>query len=191
VALPHFREKISVLFLYRKMKKIILNEKKRGLTIMRNEKEKNKIVICELSYYAPTYYGNFMASLFDMEEKLKTINTENNVIYVFYKQKKKCDWEKKMIQNNKKIFFKKKQKIKGFLELRKIIKNNNVNILHLHFNAPVIILFLLKIFQSDIKIIAHFHGIMSGLVRKGYIDKLKIIAKKILYNPVIDIFCGC
>jgi len=38
------------------------------------KKNINKLVICELSYYAPTFYGNFMASLFDLELKLKNLN---------------------------------------------------------------------------------------------------------------------
>jgi len=76
-----------------------------------------------------------------------------------------------MVQKNKDIFFLKNQKIKGFYELSKILKNNNVNILHLHFNFPVIILFFLKLFFSEIKIIAHFHNTITGMPGMGYIQQ--------------------
>jgi glycosyltransferase involved in cell wall biosynthesis len=132
-----------------------------------------------------------MASLFDLEQKLKRKNSDNNIIYVFYKNTCDCDWAKEMSQNNKNIFFLTNQKIKGYYELKKILKNNNVNILHLHFNFPVIILFLLKIFSPEIKIIAHFHNTITGMPGMGFIHKLKIKVKKMLYNKLMDLFCGC
>jgi glycosyltransferase involved in cell wall biosynthesis len=158
---------------------------------MSSKNADNKLVVCELSYYAPTFYGNFMASLFDMELKLKERNADNKVIYAFYKHSKKCDWVNEMIRNNKSVFFITNQKLRGFLELSKIIKLYNVNILHLHYNVPVIILCLLKIFLPKIKIIAHFHNILSGIPGLGYKQILKIKIKKILYNKLVDIFCGC
>ena len=82
----------------------------------------DKFVVCTLANYAPPFYGNLMASLFDLEKKLKSKNINNKLIYVFYDDTSHCEWAKEMLQNNKNIFFLKNKKIKGFLKLRKIIK---------------------------------------------------------------------
>jgi len=156
-----------------------------------NSNYNKEIVICELSYYAPKFYGNFMFSLFDLESKLKNINSNNKIIYNFYENSENCEWIKEMLRNNKSVFFLKNQRIKGYLQLSKIMKQNSVNILHLHFNFPVIMLFLLKLFSPDIKIIAHFHNTISGIPGTGYKQKIKIKIKKILFNYLIDLFCGC
>jgi glycosyltransferase involved in cell wall biosynthesis len=155
------------------------------------DKKNDKLVVCELAHFANAFCGNFMASLFDLEKKINGRNNGSKIIYAFYKNSLDCNWAKEMVQNNKDIFFINDQNIKGFIELRKIIKNNKVNILHLHFNFPVIILFLLKIYSPKTKILAHFHNTITGVPGMGIKQILKIKIKKILYNRVIDIFCGC
>jgi len=157
---------------------------------MLNENCEDKLIICELSAYAPNFYGNFMASLFDMEKKLKNKNINNKIIYTFYKYSENCEWAKEMSQNNKNIFFIKNEKIRGFLALSKIIKSNDVNILHLHFNVPIVILFLLRLVFPNIKIIAHFHNTLPG-VSATYVQNMKRKIKFFLYNRFIDTFCGC
>jgi len=158
---------------------------------MINKNKRNKLVICHLANYAPTFYGNFMASLFDLELKLNELNSDNKVIYIFYKNSKNCEWSNEMARNNKDIYFLNNPGIKGFFELNRIIKDKNVNILHLHFKFPVIILFLLKLFVPELKIIAHFHNLLSGIPSVEYKQIIKLKLKKILFNKLIDVFCGC
>ena len=165
---------------------------------MYSENNNNKLVICQLAHYAPAFYGNFMASLFDLEEKIKQRNKNNKMIYVFFRNTLNCEWAKEMAQNNKNIYFLSKNKIKMFMELNKIMKHNNVNILHLHYKVPIISCILLKLIFPDIKITAHFHNMISEvIVKEWYINilrkikgKLKVIRNVFLCNSVIDIFCG-
>lgn len=158
---------------------------------MVNEKDNNKLVICHLAYYTPTFYGNFMASLFDLELRLKEINNDNKVMYGFYRNSQNCEWANEMSRNNKNIFFISSAGIRGWIKLSKIIKYNNVNILHLHFKFPVIILFLLKLSVPKLRIIAHFHNLLSGIPEMGFKQNIKLKLKKILFNKLIDTFCGC
>jgi hypothetical protein len=76
-----------------------------------NQNTEDKLIICELSDYAAAYYGNFMASLFDMEKKLTEKNINNKMIYTFYKDTEEREWAKEMRQNNKDIYFREPLKI--------------------------------------------------------------------------------
>ena len=151
------------------------------------------MVICQLANYAPPFYGNFMASLLDLENKVITNNTNNMFIYVFYQNSKECNWIKEMQQKNKNIFFLKNKYFKGFLQLKKVIQEYNINILHSHFTIPVIMFFFIKIFYPKILIISHFHNLLSGIYgasvyKKRIFSKIKLH----LYNKkIIDMFCGC
>ncbi|MFD4703682.1 glycosyltransferase family 4 protein [Gottfriedia sp. NPDC058432] len=56
------------------------------------------------------------------------------------------------------IDFKDKNPIKIFLNLRKIIKNNNIKIVHAHDNIASIFSYLtIKIFHLDAKVLSHIH----------------------------------
>ena len=151
------------------------------------------IVVCELANYAQPFSGNYMASLLDMENKFTSGNSNNKIIYAFYENSKKCKWIKEMQHTNKTIFFLKSKYILGFLQIKNIINEYNVNILHTHYTIPVIMFFFIKIFFPKIRIIAHFHNLLSGIYgpdvyKKYFISKLK----KYLYNRnIIDTFCGC
>jgi len=153
----------------------------------------NKLIICELSNYAPPFYGNFMASLLDLEKKLHEKNPDNKVIYTYYENSMECNWIKEMQDNNKIIVFLKNKYLKGFLQLKRIIKNYNINIIHSHFTIPVFLFFLLKLSFPKLIIISHFHNLFSGIYdSKTFKRKLKTKTKLFLYNKkIINIFCGC
>jgi len=116
----------------------------------------DKIVVCHLSNYAATFYGNFMASLFDLEKELITRNLSDNMVYVFYENAKNREWVKEM-KKNKKIYFLKNTKANSFLAIKNILKSNNISHLHLHFCFPIVLIILLKTFVPGIKIIVHHH----------------------------------
>jgi glycosyltransferase involved in cell wall biosynthesis len=156
---------------------------------MDNKNNNHNLVVCEMADYAPTFYGNFMASFFDLENKIKGMNTNNKLMYAFYPNSKDCYWAKEMLKNNKNIHFIKNKRIMGFLDLKKIIKDNKVNILHLHFTIPVIICVLLKLFFPYTKIIAHYHNTLSG-TSDTFTKILKLKIKIPLYNKLMDMNCG-
>jgi len=151
------------------------------------------IIVCELSDYAPSFYGNFMYSLINLENLLKLKNPNNKLIYAFYENSIDCYWIKEMQQNNKTIFFLKSKYLKGFFQLKKIIIKNNINVLHSHFTIPIFLFFLLRIFFPKIIIISHFHNLFSGICDLNHFKKkIKTKIKLFFYNKnIIDIFCGC
>jgi hypothetical protein len=92
-----------------------------------------------------------MYSLFDLEKKLQEQNYANKLIYIFYKDTSNCLWANEMLENKKSVYFLTNKYLKGFFELRRIFKTHNVNIFFLHFIAPPVVLFILKIFCSHFK----------------------------------------
>jgi len=155
--------------------------------------DNKKLVICQLANYAPPFYGNFMASLLNLENKITARNINNKIIYTYYNNSKECNWIGEMRDNNKNIFFLKNKYIKGFIQLKKIIKESNADILHSHFTIPVLMFFLLKLYFPKLIIISHFHNLLSGIFTADiYKKKLKSRIKIYLYNKnIIDQFCGC
>ncbi|MDR2554012.1 MAG: glycosyltransferase family 4 protein [Fibromonadaceae bacterium] len=158
---------------------------------MSHKVDGNKLVVCQFIQYATPYCGNFMYSLFDLEKKIKERNDGSEIIYVFYKNTINCQWAKEMLQTNKKIFFLTNKTIKGFLELRKILKDNKVNILHFHMTFPFLILFLSKLFYLHIKMISHFHTELYGnSASSPIVRRIKKIIKVFLCKYIFDMACG-
>ncbi|MDR0441857.1 MAG: glycosyltransferase family 4 protein [Treponema sp.] len=151
----------------------------------------NEIVICHLINWEHPFTGNFLASLFDLEKKLKNKNNNNKVIYAFHKNSMHCKWTEKMRQDGREIYFVKKKGIGS--ELINVLKKNNVSILHLHFTVPVIKIVLAKLFCPKIKIIVHYHNMFSPEIRyASFVENLKRKIKVFLYNRIaIDKICGC
>jgi len=153
--------------------------------------DSDKLVVCQFMQYATPYCGNFMYSLFDLEKKIKERNDGSEMIYVFYKNTLNCQWAKEMLQNKKKIFFLTNKTIKGFLELRKILKDNEVNILHFHMTFPFLILFLLKLFHLHIKMITHLHIELYGnSASSPIVRRIKKMIKIFLCKHIFDMACG-
>jgi glycosyltransferase involved in cell wall biosynthesis len=95
-----------------------------------------------------------------------------------------------MKKNKKNVYFLTDKYIKGFFELRKIFKIHNVNILHFHFTAPLVILLLLKIFYSHVKLIAHFHNTLSEYQPNSILYRTKLKIKVFLCNRILSKACG-
>jgi len=153
----------------------------------------NNITVCELSDYTPSFYGNFMSSLLNLEKTLKERNPDNKVIYTFYENSRNCNWINEMQQNNKTVFFLKSKYLRGFFQLKNIIKNNNINIIHSHFTIPIFLFIFLKLLFPKLIIISHFHNLFSGIYSpKQFKKRIKIKVKLLFYNKnIIDLFCGC
>jgi len=156
-------------------------------------KTQTKLVICHLCNFASPYKGNFMASLFYLEKKLEEANADNKVIYIFYRNASVCDWVKEMVQNNKRVYFFNDNRIKGILELKRNLKNNNVNVLHLHFCFPMITLILLRLFCLNLQIILHFHmdvhSIPNSLINRLK-HKTKTEIEKFICNHTVNKVCA-
>jgi glycosyltransferase involved in cell wall biosynthesis len=161
--------------------------------------EFTKIVVCEFANYAPPFAGNFIASLFNLENELKKQNSNNKMLYIFYESAKKYEWAKEMISNDKEIFFLRNKKISVLFQLTKILRNNNVNILHLHFVSVIpfiAILICLRMICPKTKVIIHFHNTLTGLSGETIkFNTIKSKLKRYLYKTisklnVVTKFCG-
>lgn len=152
-------------------------------------KPEKKTVVCHLCNYSPPFSGNFIASLIDLEKKLITKNIENKTIYIFSEEASSCMWIKEMQNEGKSIYFVQQQQLKCYWKLKKILKDNNVNILHLHFNFPVIVLTLLKLFCQNIHIIFHFHMYVSK-INNTFTSKVKRLLKIFLFNNIPNFICA-
>jgi glycosyltransferase involved in cell wall biosynthesis len=131
-----------------------------------------------------------MYSLFDLEKHIQEQNYANKLIYVFYKDTTNCPWANEMLENKKSLYFLTNKYLKGFFELKKIFKTHNVNILHLHFTAPLVILLLLKIICSRVKLIAHFHNTLSEYQPDSILYRTKLKIKVFLCNRILNRACG-
>lgn len=112
-------------------------------------------------------------------------NTDNNFIYVLRKTKINIFGE----LGNKVFYYNSsrshKFNIKILFDLKKIIFDNNFNILHLHLTKPLLYAFFLKLFYfPDIKIIYHEHGLLMAGDHSGkrpfwYVTFLNIFGTKV------------
>jgi glycosyltransferase involved in cell wall biosynthesis len=151
--------------------------------------EKRPITACEMADYAADFYGNFMHSLFNLEKRANAAS--GKIIYVFYKNTEKCRWAREMIREGKNVFFLSNKRLRGYIELRRLVRAFNIDILHLHFTVPVIIIILLKILNKKPKIVVHFHNLFSGQKSITFKNNLIYIIKVFLYNIFVDRICGC
>jgi glycosyltransferase involved in cell wall biosynthesis len=155
--------------------------------MIKNSINDNKpIVVCEMANYAADFYGNFMHSLFNLEKR-----GSGKLIYVFYKNTEKCRWAHDMIQEGKNVFFLSNKRLRGYIELRRLVKAFKIDIFHLHFTVPVIIIILLKMLNRNLKIIVHYHNLFSGLKPISFKNNLIYLVKAFLYNIFVDRICGC
>lgn len=143
-------------------------------------------ILLIMDYSAP-YRGNFISSIEHLE---KHWVEEGEFLYLFPDKAKNLSWLKEMENNGKKIlfidnlFFSKKFKIKTLFLLRKMIKNERIDIIHTHFVSHNYSLFIMrKLLCRGIKIIANMHNHYSIAGRLG---KLKTF----IMRNTIDLFIG-
>ena len=90
--------------------------------------------ILQVCAYAAEYEGNFMNSLYVLERRLS--KKGHVVFYAFPERALKFDWCKKLNLRTKVFFLPEKRariNIQTYKKIKKIIKENNVGIVHSHF----------------------------------------------------------
>ena len=109
------------------------------------------LFIC--SYSAP-YKGNFIKSMEKLEKRL--VKNGDVVIYAFPEDTKSQKWCEEIEQRTKVYFLPKSRfKIKTYLDIKKIYKQENINIVHSHFELYDIPAILMA--NKDIKVFWHLH----------------------------------
>lgn len=122
--------------------------------------------------YAAPYGGNFIASLCSLESAVAAYNCK--CIYIFPKEAEQRFWYKKLISMNKDIItidFKlgRYQKINA---LNKLIKNNNIDILHVHFGG-MLSSAICDMLNPKLKVIWHLHSDFTMGYWLSFKDKLR------------------
>lgn len=127
--------------------------------------------------YGSPYKGNFIASLEVLEKEL--LKQNHTMFYLFPERTSKREWAKaKMNVNFLTNSFKKNIKI-----IRKIVKNNKIDIIHIHFYSFKILM-LFKLLKLPCKIIVHLHGMFPEY--KG----IKKYIMKVLFKDTSVIGCS-
>lgn len=90
--------------------------------------------ILQVCAYAADYEGNFMKSLYSLEFLLN--QKGHNVYYVFPENAQEKVWCKKLSERTKVFFLPlvhARIRPKTYFDLKRIIKNNKINLIHSHF----------------------------------------------------------
>lgn len=161
--------------------------------------------ILQVCAYAAPYPGNFMKSLLAVDKKLK--EKGHNTYYAFPETAKNCKWCDELSKKTKVFFLplaKARIKPKTYMELRNIIKNENIEIIHSHFelyDMPIALTL-----PKDSKMFWHLHDAIENdyknhsfirkilfklhygiLSKRAYLisvsDKHKNFAIKLGFNP--------
>lgn len=101
--------------------------------------------------YGSPYKGNFIASLEILEKEL--LNENHTMFYLFPERTSKRKWAK--VKPN--ASFLTNSFFKNIKLVRNIIKNNNIDIIHIHFYSFKILM-LFKLLNIPCKKIIHLHG---------------------------------
>lgn len=111
----------------------------------------NFLFVCA---YAAPYKGNFINSLENLENEL--IKKGHKVIYGFIEKAEKQNWCKE-IQKRTKVYFLKPSRfnLKTYYQIRKIYKNEKIDIVHSHFELYDIPVKIMA--NKNIKIFWHLH----------------------------------
>lgn len=135
--------------------------------------------------FAALYKGNFINSISYLEKK--TNENGQDVVYVFPAETRDKEWTKELINDNKKLYFLSESKIKSILTVRRIIKENNIGIIHVHF-ADTKCYAILKIgaLFTGVKFISHFHNHYESKSNKILEMLLKLCKKSTYYIGVGD-----
>lgn len=117
--------------------------------------------ILQVCAYAAPYPGNFIKSLVALEKKLNKIG--HNTYYAFPETAKGYEWCKEL-EKNTKVFFLPLEKArinpKTYIKLRNIIKNNEIDIVHSHFELYDIPISTAK--NKKIKMFWHLHDAIEN-----------------------------
>lgn len=142
------------------------------------------MIVCKLIDYCALYPGNFMRSLFLLDRTLKL--NGGSLIYLLPIQGQKLDWVQEMQERGDKVYFLTGSFAKDIFLLRRIVKENRVDIIHGHFlpTKLFLLLFVLKRI-CRVRTIAHIHNLCS--VRSFWRTQVILF----MYENGINRFCGC
>lgn len=86
--------------------------------------------ICVISSFMGPYYSNYVASMIALEVEFQKRN--NSTIYILPEEVKKFSWVDKLKRYNNNLYFIKyaPRTISNFLNIRRIIKNNKIDIIY-------------------------------------------------------------
>jgi glycosyltransferase involved in cell wall biosynthesis len=140
--------------------------------------------------YAAPYKGNFINSIEILENKL--VQSEIRLIYMFPSQASNFDWVIQLKKEGKPVFFIdrsffSKRILWGNIKfLLKVIKEEQVDIIHTNFVAHNYSLFLIKnIFNRKVKIIGQFqnHYLLPNNVYRNF----KIFVTRNTFDKIIGV----
>ena len=122
--------------------------------------------ILQLCAYAATYEGNFMNSLFVIERNIKEFGYDT--IYAFPETAKNLEWCKKLAKRTNVYFLplvKARLRYVTYKTLKKIIKDESVDIVHSHFelyDVPAAV-----VCKMNTKLVWHIHDAVEMLYNKA------------------------
>ena len=113
--------------------------------------------------FNPPYGGNFIHSLLYLASKL----LQYNIIFIFSQDAQKREWIKEINNKNFKILYinTKNNIIKQSLMLNKIIKDNDIVLIHSHFTSQFIPCIISRI-NRKVRVFMHNHSDWSGRMSK-------------------------
>lgn len=120
--------------------------------------QNRKKQVLHFANYKASYRGNFIESLECLDEKLQANNIE--MIYLFSCTKEKApEWMLEMETHGKKLFFLTGNKRADRQLLKRIKKENRIDLVHAHFLNGLQLRMLLQCFyfQRD-RVLIHFHN---------------------------------
>lgn len=117
--------------------------------------------------YGSPYKGNFISSLEVLEKEL--INNKHEMFYIFPERTNKREWA----QNKDNVKFLTGKFLKDRKILKNVIKDNNIDIIHIHFYSFKT-LSLFKTLNVKCKKIIHLHGMFPKYkgIKKYIMEKL-------------------
>ena len=127
--------------------------------------------ILQVCAYAAEYEGNFMKSLYSLENKLNSLG--HNVYYAFPEKAKEMLWCQRLEKRTKVFYLPLKMarmKPKTYLYLRKIIKENEIKLVHSHFELYDLPLAMVC---KNVKMVWHIHDAIENLYnRTSFLRKM-------------------
>ncbi len=148
------------------------------------------MIVLQVCHYSAEYSGNFIASLEALEQRLQLCGIET--IYAFEEAASNRRWSKAM-QNRTKVYFLPEAKArilpKTYAVFKKIYSENNIGIVHSHFELYDIPATVTA--SKGTKIFWHLHDpIQFGAGLRGILWKLQygIVGKKATLLAVSDFY---
>lgn len=136
--------------------------------------------ILQVCAYAAEYEGNFMKSLYSLENKLNSMG--HNVYYAFPEKTKEMLWCQNLEKRTKVFYLPLRMariKPSTYLYLRNVIKENEIKLVHSHFELYDLPLAMVC---KDVKMVWHIHDAIQNHYSRAN------ISRRILYKLHYSVF---